>query len=334
MSVRIRFALFCLCLNLIAVGIATAQEKDAGEGAADLRSLIQQLDSDKFTDRQAASQKLFEAGKSAIPVIAEAATSPNRETSTRSIDILKKHAQSKDETAQKEARAALEKLAKSDDSRVASAATQALKPMTDPNAPAVPGLVPGVIQLGGGQVQVQVQAFGGNVNRRVGVQNVNGVKTTTVEENGRKVKIVEDPQNGIKMEVTEKVDGKDQTKNYEAKDADDLKKKHPDAHKIFEESTKQQALQIQFGRAIPALPMVPAIQAQAIPLLPGMRTPAQLRPVQEQLERVQKDLKEAEQRVKKAAENSPQADELGKSLQQLEEARKQLEEAIEKIKTP
>lgn len=331
-----RLAVVSLVVLSCASGAAVwAQEAPTPGAPADVKELIQQLDADKFTDRQAASQRLSDAGKAAIPALVEAAASPSREASSRSIDILKKHSQSQDEATKKAAREALEKLAKSDDSRVAAAAAQALKPKDDPNVPAVGGLVPG-IQIGGGQVQIQVQAIaGGNVNRRVGIQNVNGVKTTTVEENGRKVKIVEDPQNGIKMEVTEKVDGKEETKKYEAKDADDLKKNHPEAHKIYEQSTKQQNVQIQIGGgAIPALPLAPGIAPRAIPVLPGFRNPAQMRAVQEQLERVQKELKDAEQRLKKAAENSPQADELGKSVQQLEEARKQLEEAIEKVKTP
>jgi len=306
--------------------------------AKDFQELIQQLDAPKFTDRQTASQTLTEAGRAAIPALVEATANPSREVSSRSLDILKKHAQAKDEATQKAGREALEKLAKSGDSRVASAAADALKPKPDPNAPQGRFGVQG-IQLNGGQVQIQVQAVAGNANRRVSIQNVNGVRTTTVEENNRKVKIVDDPQKGLSLEVTEKVDGKDQTKKYEAKDVDDLKKKHPDAHKIYEESTKQQNVQIQIGggaiQAIPALPAVPGLApGRAIPVLPGLRNPAQLRAIQAQLERVQKELQEAEQRVKKAAENTPQADELGKSIQQIQEARKQLEDAIEKLKTP
>jgi len=325
-----------LLLPVVSSHLARAQEAPAPAGEGDLKELIQQLDSSKFNDRQAASQKLTEAGKAAIPALIETAAGPSREASSRSIDILKKHVQSKDDAMQKAAREALEKLAKSDVPRVAGAAAEALKPKADPNTPQGQFGVPG-IQLNGGQIQLQVQAIAGGIgNKRVSVQNVNGVRTTTVEENNRKVKIVDDPQKGINMEVTEKVDGKEQTKKYEAKDADDLKKKHPDAHKIYEESSKQQNIQIQFGGgAIQGIPVFPALPAgRAFPIPPGIRNPIQLKAVQEQLDGVQKELKEAEQRVKKAAENSPQSDELGKSIQQIESARKQLEEAIEKLKTP
>lgn len=329
--------LFCCVLSVVLSNVLPAQEAPGPAETKDFNELIQQLDASKFNDRQAASQKLLEAGRAAIPALIEAAASPSREASSRSIDILKKHVQSKDEATQKAAREALQQLAKSGEARVASAATEALKPKADPNVPQNPFGVQG-IQLNGGQVQIQVQAVAANGNRRVSVQNVNGVRTTTVEENNRKVKIVDDPQKGINLEVTEKVDGKEQTKKYEAKDVDDLKKKHPDAHKIYEESTKQQNVQIQIGGgAIQAIPVFPApgfAPGRALPVLPGLRNPAQMRAIQEQLERAQKELKEAEQRVKKVTENNPQADELGKSLQQIEEARKQLEDAIEKLKTP
>jgi hypothetical protein len=61
------------------------------------------------------------------------------------------------------------------------------------------------------------------------VKNVNGVKDIEAEEVGRKVKIHDDPDEGIEMSVTEKKDVKEVTKVYKAKNAEELKEKHPEA---------------------------------------------------------------------------------------------------------
>lgn len=322
--------------------VGLAQEAPAPAEPVDLPKLVQQLDSDKFNERQAATQKLTEIGRDAIPALVEAAKNPSREASSRSLEILRKHLQSKDEALQKAARESLEALAKSDVPRIATGAAEALKPKPDPNQPQPFG-VPGLQGRAPIQLQVQAMAVGGG--RRVAIQNVNGVKTTTVEENGRKVKIVEDPAKGIEMEVTEKVDGKDQTKKYEAKDVAELKTKHPEAHKIYEQSAKQPNVQIQFGavpiapgiegiQAIPALPRALPPFRNGLPGLPGMIDPQRQNAIREQLDKVQRDLKEAEERIKKNAGEGAQAEEIAKSLQQIEAARKQLEEAAEKLKTP
>src|SRR2546426_468022 len=83
-----------------------------------------------------------------------------------------------------------------------------------------------------GQIQIQVQAggvAGPGGFKRMHMKNVNGVKEIEVDDNGKKVKIVDDPNNGIKVEVTEKnKEGKEETKKYEAKNADELKKNHPE----------------------------------------------------------------------------------------------------------
>jgi exonuclease VII small subunit len=71
--------------------------------------------------------------------------------------------------------------------------------------------------------------------RRVTMTNNNGVKQIEAEEGNRKVKIKDDPNNGIEMEVTETKDGKEATQKYQAKNAEELKKNHPEAHKIYEQ---------------------------------------------------------------------------------------------------
>ncbi len=56
----------------------------------------------------------------------------------------------------------------------------------------------------------------------------NGVKETEVEENDQKIKIHDDPKQGISVEITkEEKDGKDVTEKFEAKNAEELKKEAP-----------------------------------------------------------------------------------------------------------
>ena len=72
-----------------------------------------------------------------------------------------------------------------------------------------------------------------------------------VRDVDKKIHIEETAQGKIKMTVTETVDGKPKTSKYEAKNADELKKKHPDAHKLYKKYGQNRVR----GRAIQALPL-------------------------------------------------------------------------------
>ncbi len=217
---------------VLAVALPAAAQEDAAEippqavpedsvPAADIAVLVKQLDSDRFADRQAASQELEKIGRAAIPALAEAAGGDSLEVTVRSIDILRKLGESEDETLQKESKTALKKIAESDCPSAARRAQDALKALEPP--PAAPHqIMPGAIQL---------NVAGGA--RRVSVKNINGVKEIDAEEGDRKVKVVDDPKSGIKMEVTTKKNGKEVTEKYEAKNEEELKKKHPEAYKIY-----------------------------------------------------------------------------------------------------
>ena len=65
------------------------------------------------------------------------------------------------------------------------------------------------------------------------------------------MKIVDDPAQGIKVEVTEKQNGKEVTKKYEAKNAEELKKKLPAGYEIYKKYGGEQqgngALQLRLG---------------------------------------------------------------------------------------
>lgn len=111
------------------------------------------------------------------------------------------------------------------------------------------------IRQGGVQNQAQIQAqaivIGGVANRQVKVSIVNGRRTIEVEEDGKKIEIHDKDGKDISLKVTEKEGDKQETREYEAADLDELKEKHPEAAELYEKYTKQPgaAIQIQINGA-------------------------------------------------------------------------------------
>jgi len=64
------------------------------------------------------------------------------------------------------------------------------------------------------------------------------VKETTVNEDGKTIKIHEDA-NGIAVTITEKKDGKDVSETTKAKDKETLKKDNPKVYEIYEKYSKE-----------------------------------------------------------------------------------------------
>ncbi len=261
-----------------------AEEKKADPAAAapevkaaadNIAQWIKQLDADKFADRQAASEKLFEAGKAAVPSLTEAATGDSLEVTIRSIDLLQRFLDSDDKSIQAAAKEGLEKIAQSDKSGAARRARQVLNPNEDqqPQGP-MGGLNMGRVQLQFGGLP------GGGMNMKsVNITENNGVKQINAEEGDRKIKITKNADESIKMEITEKVNGKDQTKKFSAKNADELKKKSPKAYETYKEYAEDNAmggmLQLNIGGGamgpgvIPPMPAMPAMPAMPpMPALP------------------------------------------------------------------
>lgn len=65
------------------------------------------------------------------------------------------------------------------------------------------------------------------------IHNVNGVKNIYVTENQRKITIIDDPNRGIKIEITDTQDGKPVTRTYQEQNINELQKKSPEAYKIY-----------------------------------------------------------------------------------------------------
>lgn len=284
--------------------------------------LVKQLDSQNFLDREKATSKLQELGKSAIPAVKQAATEGTLETQVRAIGILKNLTESDDKPTGEAAKSALDELAKSEDKALARRAKNALTPKPQPQ-PAVPArMAPGIRIAGNVIIQNNAQ--------RINVRNVNGVKTIEVTEGQREVKIVEDPQNGITVEITEQKNGKKTTEKFQAKDADDLKKKHPKAYEDYKKYSNQgNAVRIQLGRAA-ALPIGGRIAPGAIPQkIQGQRLQMAgrlLKTLQNQIERLADDntIKDSDNASREALKKD--LEEMKKQFTELE---KKLQDAID-----
>jgi hypothetical protein len=308
---------------------------EAGEAkavaAADIDKLMDQLDANRFSERQAAQQKLQEAGKAAVPALEKGTQHVSREVAVRSWEILKNHFQGGDDANKAAAKEALERLAKNNDSALAKRAGEILAPPKP--QPQFPPGVPGRV----GNAQIQIQVVGGAGNKRVSVKDVNGVKEIEAEENGKKVKITDDPAKGIKMEVTEKKDGKETTQKYEAKDAAELKTKHPEAHKLYEDYSKQPGgIRLQVGGfpggaippGFPGIPAIPVAPGRA--RLPRMKIlrPDELEAAKSNIDSALKELDSALNTLRDAKSGG---EELKKAQEQLEAAKKQVEELKAKL---
>lgn len=254
--------------------------------ASDIANLVRQMDSDKFSERKHATQQLSAMGASAIAAVKDAATSDSREVVERAFSILEGHFREGDSETKKAARAALEQLAATD-GRAARRAKQILNPQPASNQ-SVQVFRPGQIIIGAPAIaRVQIRQAGGN-GRKFRMRVVNGVKDITVEEDGKKIEIKEDPNNGIKLEVTEKKDGKEATKKYEAKDAAQLKKNHPEAYKLYEKHAKQNG-KIQIRAAAPAVP-----QQQRIAQMRKNHFDRMKKSIDDHIKRIEKQEEQAE----------------------------------------
>ena len=318
-------ALLAVCLGAVApVTILAAEPVDENQ-RMEIGKVIEQLKSGRFNERETASRQLAEFGRAAIGPLTEAAMGKQREVTMRAIDILKKHLASTDAETRKAAKAALEQIAAGPQASAARQAQQVLNPPAEPEAEAPPA---GRIQVFGGPIQIRVQA-GLAGNQRIRIKQVNGTKEIEAEENGRKVTIKEDKNNGIQMEVTEKKDGKETTKKYAAKNADELAKKHPDAHKLYKKYTTQPKFNLQLPNLQQAIPVIPGNNQ----LPPNFRLPPGLIPQQTKRslgkaqQELDKSIKELEEATKELKIETKDAEKLRRILDQLKASRKELDRA-------
>jgi len=317
MAIRAVAAVLTGSAIIIACSQAFAQDNDpAGDPAAaaepDIATLIQDLDANRFSKRQDASRKLKDLGQPAIAALTEAALGASREASSRSFEILKDHFASGDDKLKEAAKAALQKLSASDKAPIAHKAKDVLDPK--PPQPAQP-----MNPFGRAQIQMNFRIGGA---QRVQMKEVNGVKDIDIKEQDRSIKIHEDPNKGITVEITEKKDGKDVKQKYEAKDAAELKKKHPEAHKLYEKYNKGGAIQIR-GIQVQGMQMNPLQRGIQVP---GRRL-IDAKPIAQQLEKISAQVEEAHKLLEQLKSNPQETESLPKAIEQLEKAKKELQEA-------
>jgi hypothetical protein len=230
----------CVFAGVAATASWAAEEKKpepaapANATADDIAQWVKQLDADKFADRQTASEKLFGAGKSVIPALTEAATGESLEVTIRSIDLLQRFTESEVKAVKDAAKEALNKIAQSDNAGAARRAKEVLHPTKEqPQGPQ-------------GAMNMPIGGM-----KKIAVTSINGVNVINAEEADRKISITTNPDQSIKMEITEKVNDKDVTKKYTARNAAELKKKSPKVYETYKEYTNNNPmggnLQINFG---------------------------------------------------------------------------------------
>ncbi|HWA97320.1 MAG TPA: hypothetical protein VG713_02460 [Pirellulales bacterium] len=208
---------------------------------ATVRQWIKELDADRFEVRDRAQSALTEAGylpgnaPIVVAALIDAARHGSLEVTMRTMNVLQDLYESSAPPTREAAREALLELARSDNKALAAKAAAIVQPNgADAASPlGIPGMVPApAIVHRGANFQINFGGMGGHVVQFQAMGN--GERTAHVVENGRTIDLKEDA-NGIRVSVTEKVKGKDETRLFEAKDAEELKKRHPAVYQLYQQ---------------------------------------------------------------------------------------------------
>jgi DNA repair exonuclease SbcCD ATPase subunit len=114
------------------------------------------------------------------------------------------------------------------------------------------------------------------------------------------------------------VNGQEVTNKYSAKDAAELKRKHPAAHQIYEKYSKNgPQIQIQAPIVIQGIPLAPA--------LPGNRRSVDDKKLADQLEKISAQIEETQKLLEQLKEDPQQTEPLQKAIEQLKAARQAMQ---------
>jgi len=302
-----------------AVDFALAESPAGRETAEESNALsvpawVEKLDSDSFAQREAASRRLRQYGPQAIDVLAQAAQRGSYEVGCRVLDILIGYHQSADTATRNRAEAALKRLASSD-APVARRAANRLNPPQDRIA-AVPRAVPRQL---GGRIQVAPAQGRGAIQIRIAGGN-QGLRKIDVRENGRRVQIEEDPQQGIELKVTQQQQpgGQPKVDTYRAADKQELKKKHPQAYKIYEKYS-----------ARGAVPQLRIARPQVPPNVPGGNP----QPAVQRINQANERMAEILQKLKRLQSAGGEAKQQAELQRELNQAKRDLIESLEELKS-
>ena len=297
------------------VSAETPPEPAAAMSAAEIRRAIRALDANQFVQRREAALRLTRAGEAAITSLAQAVMNGSREVSTSALAILRKHyAKQQPASLHTAAKQALQQIAQSDHPRAARQAEAILTP-----PPPVPPARP-AIQFQGGQFRIQIQNGGAQA---IKVQMINGHKKIDVRENDRRIKISESPQQGIEFELHDQHNSQPRVRKYTAKNAAELRQKHPEIHRLYVQYTKQPGGGV--PRVIIGLPGRPG--PGGLPGFPNQR-------VAGTLDQAIARLKASSKRLQKLLEDSQDETFRGQMKQELENlktTRLQLESARKQL---
>ena len=186
--------------------------------------------------------------------------------------------------------------------------------------------------------------------------DANGAKQVQAEEYGKKVKISEDPQNGIQIERITKKGGTDVTEKFEAKNVKELEKKFPEGFKLYNQYLGQgvaggagmgviqgagvlQAVPFPVPGAIPPggfLPMPPPGGVQIVPGQGGVvvtatavMAPAQLEFLNAEMQALNEGLKSFSKADKLKEAAQPAKDEAKKHIAELKKQLADLEKQLD-----
>lgn len=280
-------------------------DASAARAADDATALIRQLDASEFSERQEASRKLSEAGRTVFPDVEKAAEAGTREVATRAVEILRTHFQGGDEATKQAAKASLERLAASGNSSAAQRAAEALNPQPEQTLPTnLNGLNPAFVPLMQRQAALRLQigaraAIPLNGGRRTSVRSINGRREIEVQDGDKITKVKDAAGGGLEAEITEKVNGKETTRKIQAKDLDDLKKQDADAAQVYERYAPRPVTPETIKRQIESLDQLLERMKAQVPNNPN---------VQRSVDSLERTKQQYEQRLKdaeKAAEAKP-----------------------------
>lgn len=316
----------CICLLAVVVcllpGVSRGEEPlKPAEGSPPVRArpeaepelteeqveqLISELDHADFKVREEATKKLAAASSPVIPAVAKAANGDNLEVATRSLQILKMLYEGKDVDAQADAAIAIKRLCDSPNKSIARRASAILDGNRGTETPEGAGRFPPL------RLNVRGLAPGG-MARQVSVQNVNGQVQISVVEPDRRIEIRHNNQRQIVVKIsTSNPDGAGkEASESKAQDLKELREKHPEAARLFEEYAGDNSMPDLGGNLFPGgfppgFPQLPGLRGRRVNPRP---------PVQRRLEG-----------------GVPRAPLPGESVESLEKTQKRLRGFVERLR--
>ncbi|MGB2819615.1 MAG: hypothetical protein WBF17_01435 [Phycisphaerae bacterium] len=302
---------------------ATGAEAKPVASAEQIEKWVRNLNAVSAAVRDQATKELVKAGKPAIDPVARAAKGDSLEVTVRGISVLKALLSSDDEATRRSARAALEALAADTKHEAGKQDKEVLDQTAAEREDAGALMLDRLI----GNIQITAVANAGPM--RMSVRSIDGRSEIDVSENGRDIRIIED-KDGIVMKVTEKAEGneKPKSKEYKAANAAQLKRKHPEAYKLYVKYAKQNARGVVInlgglGQPLPA----GRLPRRQVGVGPTTRPRLDPRKAGQLIDEARDELSKSVERLKAAEKQRLSAEMVAELLKRIEAAGEKLTEA-------